>query len=93
MDSLRSELILGDAEVLRLLFLGKWRLPVLQELLDGPRRLSQLKRAIPGATKKMLIDTLHALEALRWIVRCEYHYRIKRVDYSVAEGIAGNYAG
>jgi DNA-binding HxlR family transcriptional regulator len=36
----------------------------------------------------MLIDTLHALEALRWIVRREYNSRIKRVEYSVAEGMA-----
>jgi len=36
----------------------------------------------------MLIDTLHALEALRWIIRREYNSRIKRVEYSVAEGIA-----
>ncbi len=83
-----AEPILGDAEMLRLLFQGKWRLPVLRELLGAPRRLSQLRRAIPHATKKMLIDTLHALEALRWIIRREYNSRIKRVEYSVAEGIA-----
>jgi DNA-binding HxlR family transcriptional regulator len=83
-----SKPILDDAELLRLLFHGKWRLPVLRELLGGPRRLSQLRRAIPQATKKMLIDTLHALNALRWIVRRDYNCRVKRVEYSVVEGIA-----
>jgi DNA-binding HxlR family transcriptional regulator len=81
------EPILGDSEVLRLLFQGKWRLPVLRELLGGPHRLSQLRRAIPQATKKMLIDTLHALEALRWIGRREYDGKIKKVEYSIAEGM------
>jgi len=38
--------------------------PSIARALGGPRRLSQLGRAIPQATKKMLIDTLHTLEAL-----------------------------
>jgi DNA-binding HxlR family transcriptional regulator len=80
----KADSLLGDAEMLRLVFQGKWRLPVLRELLAGPRRLSQLRRAIPQATKKMLIDTLHALEALHWIIRREYDGRIKRVEYSIS---------
>ena len=54
------------------LFQGKWRLQVLQELIKGPARLSHLRRVLPACSKKVLIDTLHGLEDIGWIVRTEY---------------------
>ena len=68
---------------LRIVFQGKWRLRVLQEIVKGPVRLSQLRRAVPGCTKKVLIDTLHGLEEVGWIIRQEYPTRLKRVEYSL----------
>ena len=45
------------SHLLRTLFQGKWRLRLLQEMIGGPVRLSQLRRAIPDCSKKVLIDT------------------------------------
>lgn len=73
-----------DTELLRLVFQGKWRLRVLQEVVKGPIRLSQLRRVVPECTKKVLIDTLRGLEELGWIARKEYPTKLRRVEYSLA---------
>ena len=73
----------SDTDLLRIVFQGKWRLRVLQEIVRGPVRLSHLRREIPECTKKVLIDTLHELEELGWIERQEYLSKIKRVEYSL----------
>ncbi|WP_406635809.1 winged helix-turn-helix transcriptional regulator [Amycolatopsis sp. WGS_07] len=42
---------------------GRWKLLIPHHLLvQVPRRFSDLRRAIPAATEKMLIQQLHALE-------------------------------
>lgn len=74
---------LSDTDRLRILFQRKWRLSVLQEVARGPVRLSQLRRILPGCSKKVLIDTLHGLEELGWIERQEYPAKLKRVEYSL----------
>jgi DNA-binding HxlR family transcriptional regulator len=43
---------------------GRWKLLIIHHLLiKQPRRFSDLERAIPGVTQKMLIQQLRALEA------------------------------
>ena len=73
-----------DIDLLRILLQGKWRLKVLQEIVKGPIRLSQLTRALPGCSKKVIIDALHSLESIGWIERHEYPLKAKRVEYSLA---------
>ncbi|WP_027344119.1 winged helix-turn-helix transcriptional regulator [Hamadaea tsunoensis] len=41
---------------------GRWVSLVLKELALGPRRNGELTRAVPGATQKMLTETLRGLE-------------------------------
>jgi DNA-binding HxlR family transcriptional regulator len=41
---------------------GKWKLPLLWYLRDGQMRYSELQRAIPGITPKMLAEQLRELE-------------------------------
>lgn len=73
----------SDTELLRIIFQGKWRLRVLREIAKGPVRLSQLRRAVPECSKKVLIDTLHGLEGLGWIERQEFSTRLRKVSYSL----------
>jgi DNA-binding HxlR family transcriptional regulator len=42
---------------------GRWKGTILWRLQDGPRRTSELKRSIPGITKRMLIRHLQELVA------------------------------
>lgn len=41
---------------------GRWKLLIVQELLAGARRYSDLRRALPLITPKMLAEQLKALE-------------------------------
>ena len=77
-----------DADFFQSLFHGKWRFVVLQELARQPMRLSALRRAIPGCSKKMLIETLHRLETSGLIERVEYATTVKKVEYSLAQNIS-----
>ena len=71
-----------DAELLKAIFHGKWRLEVLRQLVVKPMRLSALVRAIPGCSKKVLIDTLHGLEAVKLVNRVEFSTKLKKVGLS-----------
>jgi DNA-binding HxlR family transcriptional regulator len=82
-DSVTCSPFSSDIFVMQQIFAGKWRLPILIELLEGTRRLSDLERAIPEGTKKMLVDSLRSLEALNWITRNEYSKGGRRVEYSL----------
>lgn len=73
----------SDTDLLRIVFQGKWRLRVLREIVKGPIRLSQLRRAVPECSKKVLIDTLHGLEVLGWIERQEFPTKLRKVEYSL----------
>ena len=77
-----------DAEVMRQIFQAKWRLRILQELVDGPARLSELRRKIPESSKKMLVDTLHGLESMAWIERRDVSTRVKKIEYRLSQQCA-----
>jgi len=42
---------------------GKWKALILWNLLEGTMRYSELRRAVPDATPKMLTQQLRELEA------------------------------
>jgi len=42
---------------------GNWKPLIIYHLIPGERRYHELRRAIPGITEKMLIQTLRQLEA------------------------------
>ncbi len=66
---------------------GKWKLKILVEMRTGPIRVSELQRTIAGATKKMLIDSLRALEADGVIERRELSGPVRHVEYGIAESL------
>ena len=66
-----------NADLLRLIFQGRWRLKVLKELSRAHARLSELRRRVPDCTKKVLIDTLHGLEKLSFIEWREFETKAR----------------
>jgi DNA-binding HxlR family transcriptional regulator len=63
---------------------GRWKLLILHHLLvRAPRRFSDLERAIPEVTQKMLIQQLRALEADGIVKRIAYPEVPPRVEYSL----------
>lgn len=61
---------------------GRWKLIVLYHLLEGPKRLSELQKLVPGVSQKVLIQQLRELEE-HALVHREVHRQVPpRVDYS-----------
>ncbi len=48
---------------------GHWKPIIMYQLITGPKRYSELKRAIPAVTEKMLIQHLKQLEADNLVIR------------------------
>ncbi|MGH2462937.1 MAG: winged helix-turn-helix transcriptional regulator [Candidatus Limnocylindria bacterium] len=65
----------------------RWSLLVIEALLDGPRRFTELTAAVTGIAPNILSDRLRRLEAERVIQASPYTDRPRRVVYALtAEG-------
>ncbi|GAA2499749.1 helix-turn-helix domain-containing protein [Streptomyces thermolineatus] len=63
---------------------GKWKVLVLWELGEGPRRFGELRRGVPGVTEKVLTSHLRELEADGIVSREEaLDGAVRRVTYSL----------
>jgi DNA-binding HxlR family transcriptional regulator len=62
---------------------GKWKIPILWHLFDGPRRFSELHRALAPITQKVLTQQLRELEADALLTRTVYPEVPPRVDYAL----------
>lgn len=68
------------------ILVGKWKPIILLHLLkNGTQRFSDLKRSIPGITKKMLTNQLRELENEDIIQRVVYPQVPPKVEYSITE--------
>jgi DNA-binding HxlR family transcriptional regulator len=63
----------------------KWSVLILGQLADGPRRFTELSRAIEGVSQKMLTQTLRGLERDGLITRTVHASVPPRVDYALTE--------
>jgi len=61
----------------------KWSVLVIVLLADGPKRFSELRRAIEGISQRMLTLTLRGLERDGLVTRTLYPTIPPRVDYEL----------
>lgn len=65
---------------------GRWKLVILFQLFGGQvRRFSDLERAIPGVSQKMLIQQLRQLEGDGVVARIVHHQVPPKVEYHLTE--------
>ena len=65
---------------------GRWKLMLLNHLFESqPRRFSELERATPGISQKVLIQQLKALERDGLVNRHAYPVVPPHVEYSLTE--------
>jgi DNA-binding HxlR family transcriptional regulator len=65
---------------------GRWKLVILFQLFGGQvRRFSDLERAIPGVSQKMLIQQLRQLESDGVVARIVHHQVPPKVEYHMTE--------
>ena len=67
----------------------RWSLPLVEALLDGPRRFGELVESLPGIAPNILTDRLRSLERDALVVARPYSHRPPRSTYELtAEGRA-----
>jgi len=64
---------------------NKWKLLIIQQLLRGEQRFSELMKSVPGISQKVLTDNLRALESDGIINREVFAEVPPRVIYSLSE--------
>ncbi|HDR7951137.1 TPA: winged helix-turn-helix transcriptional regulator [Bacillus toyonensis] len=64
---------------------GKWKVVLLCILLNGKKRSSEIKRAMPNITQKMLTQQLRELESDGIINRTVHSQVPPKVEYSLSE--------
>lgn len=64
---------------------NKWKLLIIQRLLDKPYRFNELCRSLEGLSEKVLSENLKQLETDGIITRTAYAEVPPRVEYALSE--------
>jgi DNA-binding HxlR family transcriptional regulator len=64
---------------------GKWKTSLIYAISEGILRPSELQRAIPGSTKRVLNQQLKELEEFHILNKKIYHQLPPKVEYSLTE--------
>ncbi|HZE41974.1 MAG TPA: helix-turn-helix domain-containing protein [Stackebrandtia sp.] len=65
---------------------GKWAVSILIAAIQSPVRYTELERAIPGISRRMLTLTLRGLERDGLLTRTVYPTVPPKVEYAATEG-------
>ena len=71
-------------EAMRLLG-GRWRIVLLSYLMAGPKRFSEIRRAVPNISQRMLTLDLRALEEAGLLTRTIYAEVPVKVEYRLTD--------
>ncbi len=64
---------------------GRWKAAILNRLFDGPKRLSELRRLVPNASQKVLIQQTARNGGARGVHREIFKEVPPRVEYSATK--------
>jgi DNA-binding HxlR family transcriptional regulator len=64
---------------------GKWKILIIWQLKNRPRRFGELRRFVTGVTEKMLIPGLKELEKDGLVSRRDFREIPPKVEYSLTE--------
>lgn len=85
-DTYTQETAAAGVEATLKLLEGRWKLVILFHLFGGHvMRFSDLERAVPGISQKMLIQQLRQLEADGIVRRVVHHQVPPKVEYSLTD--------
>lgn len=63
----------------------RWKVLIIRDLLDGPKRFGELKKSVGSITQKVLTAQLRAMEANGLLTRTAYAEVPPRVEYALTD--------
>ncbi len=82
---MKKRAVTCPAEVTLAVIGGRWKVLILYHLFGGVKRFSELQRALPGVTQKMLTQQLREMERDGIVSRTVYPQVPPRVEYALTE--------
>ena len=64
---------------------NKWKIFIIQQLMERPFRFGELRRAIPGISEKVLTDNLRAMEKDGLVTRTVFAEVPPHTEYALSE--------
>lgn len=64
---------------------NKWKIFIIQQLMEKPFRFGELRRAIPGISEKVLTDNLRAMEKDGLITRTVFPEVPPHTEYKLSD--------
>lgn len=64
---------------------NKWKILILRDVLDGPKRFGELRKSLEGISQKVLTDNLRDMEKDGLLNRKVFPEVPPRVEYSLSE--------
>lgn len=68
-----------------LLFLDKWKILILRDLMDGTKRFNELRKSMCGISQKVLTSNLRIMEERGLLSRKVYAEVPPKVEYTLTE--------
>ncbi len=65
------------------LITSRWKILIVRDLLEGPKRFSELQRSVGHVSQKMLTQSLRQMEADGLVTRTVYAEVPPRVEYAL----------
>ena len=81
----RSELPLCPVETTAQLIGSKWRLLILRDLMQGPRRFGELRKSVGEISQKVLTSNLRDMENSGLVLRRVYPEVPPHVEYELTD--------
>lgn len=64
---------------------NKWKLLILRDILNGPKRFNELQKSLVGINQKVLAENLKQMEADGLVVRIAWQDKPPCVQYKLSE--------
>ncbi|AGH97117.1 winged helix-turn-helix transcriptional regulator [Micavibrio aeruginosavorus] len=71
-------------EVTLAVMAGRWKILIIHQLVDGPKRFNQLQRELGAITHRTLSQQLREMEEDGLVIRTDYGEIPPRVDYALS---------
>ena len=82
---LKKDLPACPVELTLLLISNKWKVLIIRDLLDGTKRVSELKKSINNISQKVLTSNLREMEENDLLTRKVYPEVPPRVEYTLTD--------